>query len=106
MEMHFSPGLQVILPRDQQEMAAFVEEKVLSPEEKPETNFSSLDHIATMLMHVMFFRNGKITEPEMKKIFIEKLKIEWDKPDSLHGGKSAKQLISMLEKSNIIKRVA
>ena len=106
MKMHFAPGLQLILPEDQKEMVAFVEEKVLSPEEKPENKFSSLDHIATMLMQVMFFRNGKITESELKKIFVEKLQIEWDKPDSLHGGKSAKQLIRMLEETNTIKLVA
>jgi hypothetical protein len=106
IRIHFSPGLQLILPNDQLEMVNFVEEKVLENEEKPNDGFTSIDHIATLLMHVMFFRKGKITETELKKIMTDKLKIEWEKPDSLHGGKSAKQIIGQLEKDNIIKRVS
>ena len=96
----------MILPNDQLEMVNFVEEKVLENEEKPNDGFTSIDHIATLLMHVMFFRKGKLTETELKKIMTDKLKIEWEKPDSLHGGKSAKQIIGQLEKDNIIKRVS
>lgn len=106
ISLHFSPGLQLILPNDQLEMVRFVEEKVLGQGEKHDDKFNSVDHIATLLMHVMFFRNGKLTETELKKIMIDKLSIEWDKPDSLHGGKSAKQIVSQLEKDNMIKKVS
>ena len=85
-------------------MVNFVEEKALREEEKHNENFTSIDHIATILMQVMFFRKGKLTEPELKRIMTEKLQIEWEKPDSLHGGKSAKQIINQLEKDNMIKK--
>ena len=96
----------MILTNDQLDMVNYVEEKVLKREEKPDDGFTTIDHIATLLMHVLYFRNGKITETELKNIMTEKLKIDWDKPDSLHGGKSAKQIVSQLVKDNMIKKVS
>lgn len=106
ISLHFSPGLQLILTNDQLDMVNYVEEKVLKREEKPDDGFTTIDHIATLLMHVLYFRNGKITETELKNIMTEKLEIDWDKPDSLHGGKSAKQIVSQLVKDNMIKKVS
>lgn len=104
--IHFAPGLQLIFPPDQLEMVNFVENKVLEPQEKSPDKFTSIDHIAVMLLTVMFFRKGKITEPQLKKIFSDKLDIAWDKPDSLHGAKSAKMIIAKLEKDNIIRKIS
>jgi len=87
-------------------MVNFVENKVLEPLEKSADAFTSIDHIATMLLTVMFFRKGKITEPQLKHIFTEKLQIEWEKPDSLHGAKSAKMIIAKLEKDNILRKIS
>jgi len=104
--IHFAPGLQLIFPSDQIDMVSFVENKVLEPHEKGVDQFTSIDHIAVMLLTVMFFRKGKITEPQLKKIFTEKLNIDWEKPDSLHGGKSAKAIIAKLEKDNILRKIS
>ena len=98
--------MQLIFPPDQLEMVNFVENKVLEPQEKSPDKFTSIDHIAVMLLTVMFFRKGKITEPQLKKIFSDKLDIAWDKPDSLHGTKSAKMIIAKLEKDNIIRKIS
>lgn len=87
-------------------MVNFVENKVLEPLEKSADAFTSIDHIATMLLTVMFFRKGKITELQLKHIFTEKLKIEWEKRDSLHGAKSAKMIIAKLEKDNILRKIS